>query len=142
MTEPAELIERGKNMRDPAIRMNIQETKMEAVETTQKAFMARFDRIEFRLDRIEDKITELHRDNAVVHEKISDVRSSLEGRISDVRSSLEDKITNVHAAITKQTRWILVSFGTFVTALLGGLAAFLYKILPVLDSLARALNRI
>jgi len=69
--------------------------------------------------------------------KIADVRGSLEDKIADVRSSLESKITDLHEAITRQTRWILFSFGAFMAAIFG----LIYKLFPLLDAMTRALAK-
>ena len=147
-------------MSEIELRMRVQETKMEAVEANQRHYAERFDRMEAHLERIDGELVSIHSRIAEVQgslegkiadvrssleDKIADVRSSLEsrftaleGKIADVRGSLESKITDLHEAITRQTRWILISFGAFMAAVFGLFFGMMYKLFPLLDAMTRA----
>ena len=143
-------------MSEIELRMRVQETKMEAVEANQRHYAERFDSIDGELVSIHSRLGEVQGSlegkiadvRGSLEGKISDVRSSmesrftaLEGKIADVRGSLEARITDLHEAITRQTRWILFSFGAFMAAIFGLFFGLIYKLFPLLDAMTRALAK-
>ena len=159
-------------MTDPELKLSILESKMEAVDEGFKENSRRFNRIETRLDGLEERLSFFHSSletrmtdlqssmesritnlQISTESRITNLQGSLEGRITKYQSStesrisnmqgtLEGRITNLHEAITKQTRWILLSFGAFITAVFSGFAALIYKLTPVLHSLSKALQNL